>query len=607
MSIFNWISKPFVLLDKRQKVGIILDYFLLFIALFITQFYLNQELPSKTTLFIFPLIKILILMFFSVHRSIWKFFSIRDFTTLLKALTLVNVLLYIGSGLFFDQKELLKVTFNLLIDLNILVGARLFFRLKFSYYNKRETTPAILIGAGQAGEQILRELIGSPKGSQYQIAGIFDDNIKYISRTIHGISILGSTHDIPNFIKNSNIKMAIIAIPSASSSEKRRILKICEEANLEIKTLPGTDELLSDKVSISLLRNVTPEDLLERALINISHENIISQHKDKTILVTGAGGSIGSELCRQILSLKPKRLVILDSSEFFLYSIEKKLKSEFPGVDLIPVIGDVRNIEKVNLTIETYKPEIIYHAAAYKHVPIMEAYPVEAIQTNVQGTINMANAAEKYGVPNFVLISTDKAVNPTNVMGATKRMAEIFCQYKNLSSTTRYKCVRFGNVLGSNGSVVPLFKEQIKNGGPITVTHPEITRYFMTIPEACQLVLQTNSMSEDGDIFVLDMGSPVKIVDLAKNLIKLSGLEVDKDIKIEYTGLRPGEKLYEELLADKESTIQTKHPRVRAAIARKPSDETIDKIFNLLNSSHSLSVPDIKNKIKEVVSEYTFE
>ena len=403
---------------------------------------------------------------------------------------------------------------------------------------------------------------------------------------------------------NRDIDEILMALPSIKNNDRREIIKICNSTGVKLKTLPGIYELINGKISINQIRDVEIEDLLGRDPVELNMEGIEEYIKDKVILITGGGGSIGSELCRQIVKFNPKKLVILDIYENGAYDLQMELNFKYPNIDKDVVIASIREKKRLEEVFEKYNPDVVFHAAAHKHVPLMEANPKEAIKNNVVGTLNLAKTADKYKVKKFVLISTDKAVNPTNIMGATKRMCEMIIQSINKESKTEFVAVRFGNVLGSNGSVIPLFKKQIKEGGPITVTHPEINRYFMTIPEAAQLVIQAGSMAKGGEIFILDMGSPVKILDLANDLIRLSGLEPEKDIKIQFTGLRPGEKLYEELLMDEEGMTNTNHKKIFIGKPGKYDFKDICEKVDKLKSCLDKDDEEIFNKVQEIVPTY---
>jgi FlaA1/EpsC-like NDP-sugar epimerase len=430
--------------------------------------------------------------------------------------------------------------------------------------NTKNSKKVLIIGGGDAGAIIVKELKLHPGLKSVPVAIIDDDRSK-VGKKLNGVPIAGSREDIVRVAESRQIDEIIIAIPTAGRKNISDIYNECVKTGCKVKTLPSVTELINETVTIQKVRDVDIEDLLGRDPIKLDASEVSLFLQDQVVLVTGGGGSIGSELCRQIAGFKPKQLIILDNYENNLYSIQNELLFKHPDLDLVAVIANVREPRRLDNIFSKYRPDVVFHAAAHKHVPLMEANPTEAVKNNVFGTMNVAECADKYGAKRFVLISTYKAVNPTNIMGATKRIAEMIIQAVNRYSKTEFVAVRFGNVLGSNGSVIPLFKKQIEHGGPVTVTHPEIIRYFMTIPEAVQLVMQAGAMAKGGEIFVLDMGQPVKIYDLAENLIRLSGFEPDVDIKIEFTGLRPGEKLYEELLMAEEGLQATKHDKIFVA------------------------------------------
>ncbi len=452
------------------------------------------------------------------------------------------------------------------------------------------TRNVLIIGAGESGNALIKEI----KNSRYlkkRVVGVIDDNKGKLGGYIHGVKIVGTREDIIEKSEELHVHEIIVAMPSASPKQMKRILDICKQTRCELKRLPGIYQLVNGDVSISNLKEVDVNDLLGREPVNVDLDSIMGYVSRKTVMVTGGGGSIGSELCRQIASHNPKQLVIVDIYENSTYDIQNELKVKFPELKLAVLIASVRNTNRMKSIFETYRPDIIYHAAAHKHVPLMEDSPNEAVKNNVLGTWKLVRAADYYKVKRFVMISTDKAVNPTNVMGATKRICEMIIQTYNKRSKTEYVAVRFGNVLGSNGSVIPLFKKQIERGGPVTVTHPEIIRYFMTIPEAVSLVLQAGAYAKGGEIFILDMGEPVKILDLAKNLILLSGHKPEEDIQIVFTGLRPGEKLYEEMLMAEEGMQDTANRRIHIG---KPIEFDEEKFLAQLQelSEYVVTEPD---------------
>lgn len=463
----------------------------------------------------------------------------------------------------------------------------------------------MIIGAGKAGILILKEMKASEKVHGYPVCMIDDDKDKQ-GRVIDGVSIMSSRKDIARLVREKGIDEIYVAIPTAPPEDIKDILKICQETGCQVKILPGVYQLMNGEVTISRLRKVEIEDLLGREQVNVNLDEIMGYVKGKVVLVTGGGGSIGSELCRQLAGHKVKQLIIFDIYENNAYEIQQELKRKYPHLDMVVLIGSVRNTNRLDYLFRTYRPDIVYHAAAHKHVPLMEDSPNEAIKNNVLGTYKTARAAIKYKAQRFILISTDKAVNPTNIMGASKRLCEMVVQMSNQKSSTEFVAVRFGNVLGSNGSVIPLFKQQIESGGPVTVTHKDIIRYFMTIPEAVSLVIQAGAYAKGGEIFVLNMGNPVRILDMAENLIRLSGYEPYKDIDICFTGLRPGEKLYEELLMDEEGLQKTVNDRI---FIGKPIDMDYDRFERALQRLGEAALSETANMrelVHDLVPEYHY-
>lgn len=501
-----------------------------------------------------------------------------------------------------------------LIIVTTIIGYRVVLRLlltegytKIEERHNSSKKNVLVIGAGDATRILLRTLRTTMKDT-YNVVGLIDDNINKVNYAISGKRILGTRYDIPRICKQNQIEVILFTISNITHKDRKDILKICQETGCKVRILPGTADLIKNKNLMDSFRDVEIEDLLGREPIKLDNRKIGTLIENKVVLVTGGGGSIGSELCRQIVKYKPQKLVMVDIYENNLYDIEQELKYNYPNQEIDAIVASVRDKERLNEIFNEFRPYLVFHAAAHKHVPLMETSPLEAIKNNVFGTYNVVNCADEYQAKRCILISTDKAVNPTNVMGATKRLCEMIVQAKDKVSKTEYAAVRFGNVLGSNGSVVPLFKKQIANGGPVTVTHKDITRFFMTIPEAVSLVLQAMSYAQGGEIFVLDMGEPVKIYEMAMNLIKLSGLEPNVDIQIKVTGLRPGEKLYEELLMSEEGLTQTEHDKIHVA---KPMKIDMDKIQNklkelngLLQHCNNKQKDEIKKVIKDVVPTY---
>ena len=486
---------------------------------------------------------------------------------------------------------------------SLVLAVRLSYRIWLSLFSQgkrgRNGRRIMIVGAGTSGSVILKEIHTSVYVNDMVVCFVDDDKNK-IGKLLNGVPIKGNRNDIPKLAAKYRVDEIYIAMPAAPAQARKEIIEICRKTDCAVKILPGIYQLLNDEVSVSKLREVQIEDLLGREPIRVDLDEIIGYVRGKTILVTGGGGSIGSELCRQIAGHSPKRLIIFDVYENNAYDIQQELKKSHPELDLVVLIGSVRNTHRMESVFSTYRPDIVYHAAAHKHVPLMEDSPCEAIKNNVFGTYKTAKAADKYGSKRFVLISTDKAVNPTNIMGASKRLCEMVIQMMDARSETDFVAVRFGNVLGSNGSVIPLFKKQIEAGGPVTVTHPDIIRYFMTIPEAVSLVLQAGAYAKGGEIFVLDMGKPVKILDLAENLIRLSGYEPYVDIPIEFTGLRPGEKLYEELLMGEEGLQDTPNQLIHIG---KPIEFDKDRLAEQLDILYEVANHDENGKIRDMVKE----
>mgnify|MGYP000141386641 FL=1 len=580
---------------------------------------LNLNLPPvylqaalSTLMWVVP-IQALVFWKFGLYRGVWRFASLPDLKRImlavgLGALLIPLVLILFRVGVVVPRSVLLLDPMLLIL---IMGGSRLAYRAwkehRLSGVMHLTSKPVLVAGAGAAADFLLRELKRNPSG--FRVVGLLDDSSKKQGRLIQGIPVLGPLESAPLFAEKMQVQDVILALPSAAHDVRKRITQTCSDAGLNVQTVPSLEDLVAGRVSVSALRRIELADLLGRDQVQLDDTGLHQLLTDQTVLVTGAGGSIGSELCRQIARFAPGKLVLFDISEYALYAIEQEFARDFPALNIVPLIGDVKNTRRVDQFMAEHRPAVVFHAAAYKHVPLMEDDNAwEALRNNVLGTQVVAAAAQAHGVAKFVMISTDKAVNPTNVMGATKRLAEMACQAMQQhtaagSSGTRFVSVRFGNVLGSSGSVIPKFQQQIEAGGPITVTHPDITRYFMSIPEAAQLVLQAGLMSEGGEIFVLDMGEPVKIADLARLMIRLSGSD-ENDIRIEYTGLRPGEKLYEELLADSESTLPTPHPKLYIARARAANPDQLHDCMAWLLSAANASPAEVKSRLRDWVPEY---
>lgn len=553
------------------------------------------------------LMTLIIFYLFKLYQSLWAFAGPTEAQNIVAACFLCAVLNYGGMKLLRFPIPRSYFFMYALVLTAITTFGRFSYRfirsIKHKAQNKKNASKVMVIGAGEAGNTVIKELVNSTYCTM-SVKCIIDDNSNKWGQFIQGIKIVGGRDKIIESAAFYGIDEIIIAIPSANRATMRELVEICKETNCKLRTLPGIYQLVNGEVNVSKLRDVDVEDLLGRDPIKVDMESIYNYVKGKIILVTGGGGSIGSELCRQIAGHDPKQLIIVDIYENNAYDIQQELKYKYPELDLVVLIASVRNTNRMNDIMEKYHPDIIYHAAAHKHVPLMEDSPNEAIKNNVFGTWKTAQAAVQYGVKKFVMISTDKAVNPTNIMGASKRICEMIIQTYNRHYDTEFVAVRFGNVLGSNGSVIPLFKRQIMAGGPVTVTHPDIIRYFMTIPEAVSLVLQAGVYAKGGEIFVLDMGEPVKILDLAKNLIRLSGYKVDEDIKIEFTGLRPGEKLYEELLMNEEGLTDTENKLIHIG---KPIEfdevKFYAQLYNL-EKAVDMECEDVRPMIQEIVPTY---
>ena len=550
---------------------------------------------------------IVIFVLFKLYSSVWSFVSGDEVVRIVEAyfvLAIAGVVYIIMHGytLIPLSVYIIGFVFSIICTIVIRFSYRFFRLIKNKYEIEDDSSKAnvMIIGAGSAGMAILGEL--DPRISK--VLCFIDDNPNKRNKILHGIPIAGDRNDIVELAKKYNISLIIYAIPSSSNKDKKEILEICSQTACQVQVLPGVFQLVNGDVSISQLRKVDVQDLLGREPIKVNNSEILQSISNKVVMVTGGGGSIGSELCRQIAKSNPKQLIVFDIYENNAYEIQQELKRSYNDLDLVVLIGSVRNTARLDYVMSTYKPDIVFHAAAHKHVPLMEDSPNEAIKNNVFGTLKMAQMSAKYGVKRFVLISTDKAVNPTNIMGASKRLCEMVVQMMDRESETEFVAVRFGNVLGSNGSVIPLFKKQIEEGGPVTVTHPDITRFFMTIPEAVSLVLQASYYAKGGEIFVLDMGQPVRIDDMARNLIRFSGLEPDVDIKIEYTGLRPGEKLYEELLMDEEGLQDTDNNMIHIGKPIVMDDEKFKEDLNRLRVAYENEVLDMKDIVAEIVPTY---
>jgi FlaA1/EpsC-like NDP-sugar epimerase len=545
---------------------------------------------------------------FGMYRGIWVFASLPDLLRISKAIAVGALLVMIGAVLVqltpVIPRSVLMVS-PLLLFL-VVGGSRALYRASKEFYLYGglvgQGKPVIILGAGGAGASLAREL---SRSGEWRLIGLLDDDPAKHGREVYGYKVLGSIDELPKWAKALRTEYAIIAIPSASAEAQRRAATLCVRAGVRAMVLPAITMLAQGQPFLSRVRQIDLEDLLGREPVKIDTPHVEALLQGRVVMVTGAGGSIGSELCRQILRFAPAQLIAFDLSEYAMYRLTEELSERFPNIDVVPIVGDAKDSLLLDHVLARYVPRIVFHAAAYKHVPLMEEFNAwQAVRNNILGTYRVARAAMRHNVKHFVLISTDKAVNPTNVMGASKRLAEMTCQALQQSSThTQFETVRFGNVLGSAGSVIPKFQQQIAKGGPVTVTHPDITRFFMTIPEATQLVLQASSMGQGGEIFVLDMGQPVRIADLARDLIRLYGLS-ETQIRIVFTGLRPGEKLYEELLACEETTTRTPHPKLHIARAREVPDHLLDELLPWLMQHRVLNDDEVRRDLRRWVPEY---
>ncbi len=611
---------------------VITDVLFFTVALYLSYFFrfdftianIDFEQIGNLLLWIIPL-KVFIFFSIGLYRGMWRYTSVRDFWLLtqscfLSTLLIMVIVLTVSSFQGYSRAVFIMDGFlTFLFAGGVRIAIRSFFAI---YVNQMSgmhpsliasLTKVLIIGAGDAGEKILREIIDNYK-LNYEVVGFIDDDTQKHGRTIHGIRVLGNVERLPAILKRETVHQILIAVPSASGDQIRHIVETCQKCNVSYKILPGIGDLIDGRVSVKLLRDISYEDLLGRSPVQLNVKDIRNYLDDKTILITGCGGSIGSELCRQVIKYQPHRIILLDSSESNLFNIQMEILNENFYRNCEVILGSVQDETLMNNIFERYKPEVVFHAAAYKHVPMMEKNPWQAVFNNIVGSRVAMEMAVKYHVERFVLVSTDKAVRPTNVMGASKRVTELIMQCQQ-GNGTRFMAVRFGNVVGSSGSVIPLFRRQIEQGGPVTVTHPEINRFFMTIPEAAQMILQAGTMGEGGEIFILRMGTPIKIADMARDLIRLSGKEPDVDIKIVFTGLRDGEKLYEELITVGEDILPTGHKKVmvlrsngffNGAKNRQAAKEYLyKKLDELEKMAEGHDSKGIKIKFKEIVPEYT--
>jgi len=598
-------------------VSLMLSFLLISNMRFSRDWFVGQYLAL---LLFFIFIKLVVFWFFRQYRGWWRYVGITDLTGIMGASvlsTLIIVVLWFTVILnitpvrrhFQSIAETPQGIFilDMLGTFLILAGLRMAIRLYYEEFRAVESGRLkrfLIVGAGNAGEALLREIHRMPL-VQYDVIGFIDDDPHKQGTSIHGIGVLGTVEKLSKICSDRNIEEIAIAMPSATPSQMRRVIQVCEGTKIRFRTVPSITDIASGKLQVSQIRDVDINDLLGREAVSLDLDLIEAFVRDKTILVTGAGGSIGSEMCRQLCNFRPKLLLLIEQAENPLFHIEGELKKDFPDINLMALVCNITDKKRVAEIFEKYRPDVVIHAAAHKHVPLMELNPGEAVKNNVVGTQLVAQTADEFGVSNFVMISTDKAVNPTSIMGSSKRVAEMYIQDLNRTSRTHFVTVRFGNVLGSEGSVVPIFKKQIADGGPVTITHPEMKRYFMTVPEASQLVLQAATMGKGGEIFVLDMGEPVKIIDLARELITLSGFKPGEDIEIVFTGPRPGEKLFEELSIQGEDMVKTRHPKIgiwQNIVTDR--DKLRAGIGELVETAVTQDYARIVEKIKGLVPEY---
>lgn len=562
--------------------------------------------------------KLVIFHFFKLYEGMWRYTSMVDLLNIVKA-SILSILVIMTSMLLLQEfKGLSRSVFLLdgLLTLFFIGGSRVAIRLYFSSFfvtptlpfqtkNNQESKRVLLVGAGDAGEKVLREILDNPR-HKTKVVGFVDDSPRKIGQMIHGVGVLGTVDDLSAVAKKEKVDEILIALPSATGQQMRRVVEICKATRLPFKTLPGLGEMIDGKVSLKTIRDVSYGDLLRRPEVSIETKHVSDYLNGKTVLVTGAGGSIGSELCRQICRFNPVNMILVDAVEENLFHLEMELKQEYEYLKFKIFLGNILNQNLVRKIFQDTCPNVVFHAAAYKHVPLVELNPWEGVLNNLIGTRNIIDLSIENRVERFILVSTDKAVRPVNIMGATKRIAELLIQSQD-HAKTRCVAVRFGNVVGSSGSVIPLFRKQIEKGGPVTVTHPEMCRYFMTIPEAAQLILQAASMGRGGEIFILDMGTPIKVVDLAKDLIRLSGFEPDRDIEIKFIGPRPGEKLCEELITEGEGIIRTEHDQIMVlngnAVPKKKLCKQIDELISVADKFDAKA---IRMKLQEILPEYTY-
>ncbi len=606
-----------ILLSYR-RVFIVLVHVALWSFAYVTAFLLRFDFSLPDVLFpriyvwggALLTVRVLSAAVFGNFQGLWRYTGAKDLVALFKS-TALGSTLFLLFVVFTSAKGFPRSIFVIEFGTTIfMVGG-----LRFGIRKLREVSAEIasrasekrrllIVGAGDAAEMLVREVQKSHT-SRYQPVGFVDDDVRKKGSRIHNLPVFGKIGLVPELVKRHDVHEVVVAIPTATGTQMRRILAVCKQAKVDVRTIPGINSLIDGTVRVNQIRDVAIEDLLGRDPVALESDVISESVHGAVVLVSGAGGSIGSELCRQVARFGPRRLILVERAENNLFEIHRQLVGQFPELDVVPAIADVADQARMQGLFEEHRPRVVFHAAAHKHVPMMEWNPGEAVKNNIRGSKVLADMADRFSVERFVMVSTDKAVNPTSVMGASKRVAEIYIQTLSARSETKFVTVRFGNVLGSAGSVIPIFKEQIKTGGPVTVTHPDMTRYFMTIPEACQLILQAGSMGDGGEIFVLDMGQPVKIVDLARDLITLSGFVPDEDIEIKFTGVRPGEKLFEELARDEENAEKTKHPKIFVGQKRTYEWAWVQaQVASLTEQADDATPAELRRGIKTIVPEF---
>lgn len=608
----NLISnRNFYLILLGDMVFLVISYICAYLLRFDGYLPPEEIVNIQKTISLVVLIKISVFFLFGLYKGMWRYFSLIDFMNVFKAAILSSMLVILALVYLYNFQGFPRSVFliDFLLTFLLVGGSRAAIRLILSngihtfwnFNSNRDSKRLIIIGAGSAGEKVLREIIDNA-GLEYKVVGFLDDDKTKQGKALHGVPVLGRIDQIRKF--KPDFDEALIAIPSAKREDMRRILSICEKLGKKIRTMPSLGELIGGKISLKAIREINVEDILGRDEIYLDQSKIDLYLKNKRVLVTGAGGSIGSELVRQIIRFNPQALGLFEFSEFNLFSLDLEIRKTGLASSVHTYLGDIRDRKTVDRVFESFMPDVVFHAAAYKHVPLQEITPWEAVYNNVLGTMNLVDAATRLKVKKFVLVSTDKAVRPSNVMGATKRVAEMIIQAAN-DNGTAFIAVRFGNVIGSSGSAIPIFQQQIAKGGPVTITHPEMQRYFMSIPEAAQLILQAGAMGEGGEIYILDMGKPVRILDMAKDIIRLHGLEPDKDIPIKFIGLRPGEKLYEELITKGEGIVETSHGKIMVLRGKIGNSDLLKKqIEELLSLACNCDSMQIKEKLREIIPEY---